>query len=685
MKNTKDRKPFKCQLFACNCEGTIPIDAKKLGKDLGLAETPEVYNDLCRSQLTDFQQSISQGPDQSTVVACTHEAPLFEELANDAGTTDISFANIREQAGWSASGAKAGAKISALIAESLYESTPTGLLPLTSNGECVIYGGGQEALEVAQKLSDRLSVTLILTDTDGIILPSSTFFPIMKGTITQFSGALGDFKLTIDGYAALRPSARSQLKFQSSQNAVEIKTDLVFDLSGKNPLINSTNGRDGYVRVEPDNRAKISEAMYDIAGLVGEFEKPIFVSYDQNQCAHSRNGITGCSNCIDNCPSSAISSDGDGVFVYHKICDGCGHCASSCPSGAIAYVFPHRSDIIGRCQTLISTYLSAGGANPVLLLHEDNHGGEIIAAMARFGDGLAANVLPFGVHSITHLGHEALCAFFTTGVQTMFVLAPKKKRDELDNLNFQIELTNRFSRTMEFDPGIHVELINEDDPDAVAAALSEIGEVAGTKLPAPKNFVASKNKRETARLALANLNAMSPVALDVLDLPDGAPYGQIFINKESCTLCLSCVGACPANALSDNEARPQVSFIEAACLQCGLCQTTCPENAISLNARYNFGSGAISPVILNFEDPLDCIRCGKPFGSKSAIEKVIATLQGKNPMFQTSEQLDLLKMCENCRVAKMAESEKDPMTLGVVPKTLTAADITPEDDEPTLH
>ncbi|MCP4320168.1 MAG: 4Fe-4S dicluster domain-containing protein [Hyphomicrobiales bacterium] len=669
----------------CSCENTVSIDAKKLGQDLGLDRTPEIYNNLCRSQLAEFRKIIAGNKGRRATVACTQEAPLFREVASGRGENDISFVNIREKAGWSEQGSKAGAKISALIAESLYETVPTGLVPIVSKGDCFVYGGGQQALDVAQKLSNRLNVTLILTDVDGVIVPANTRFPVMKGNIGKLSGVLGEFEVTIDGHAALRPSSRSELKFQPEQNGVELSCDLFFDLSGNGPLIATSHGRDGYVCVEPGYPANISQAMYDIVGLVGEFEKPIFVSYDQDICAHSRNGITACSKCIDNCPSSAISPDGDGVRIDHKICDGCGHCAAGCPTGAVSYTYPGRLDVVGRCQTLVSTYLNADGRFPLLLVHEENLGGAVISALARFGDGLAPNVLPFGVHSITHLGHEVLSAFFTAGVQSVVLLAPLKKRDELDVLTSQVGLTNEFLKAMEFDASMRVELIVDDDPDTVSQALSKFRDFTGTGTQASNNFTASRSKRETARLALANLNAVAPAAQEVLDLPMGAPYGRITIDTERCTLCLACVGACPANALSDNGARPQISFTEAACVQCTLCQATCPEKAISLESRYNFNNSALSASILNFEEPLDCIQCGKPFGSKSAIEKVIAVLAGKNAMFRTSAQLDMLKMCENCRVAAMTGSETDPMAFGTVPKTLTAKDLDPDDDDPTRH
>ena len=681
-KTSQGEKAFNCQLLVCSCQDTMSIDARKLAAHLNLDEEPIIHKHLCRSQLAEFEKTVAQNNGKKLIVACTQEAPLFDEVAQDHDDVMLDFVNIRETAGWSTAKAKPTAKMAALIAAAAFEPTPTGLLPVESDGTCIVYGSGQQAFDVAQKLSSRLNVSLILDDASDVFIFEATIFPVYRGTITNLSGSIGHFFVNVDNYAGVEASSRNHLRFHDAENGVELATALVFDLSGKTPLLGARHGRDGYVHVDPNNPAQIANEMFDISDMVGEFEKPIYVSYDASICAHSRNAQTGCNNCIDNCPTSAISSVGDHIKVATDICDGCGHCSSSCPTGAIAYTYPGRADLITQCQIMMSTYLAAGGKNPVLLVHEQDHGDKLISAMARLGDGLAENVIPMAVQSVAHLGHDALVAFFTSGVQSVVVLAPQKNHAELTALEFQIELSNGFLRAMGFDDAVQVQLICEDDPDKVADELNAVPKI---KMPKPQNIFASKNKRETARLALSNLNAMAPASLDVLELPENSPYGQIIIDTDNCTLCLSCVGACPAGALGDHEDRPLVSFTEHSCVQCGLCQATCPENVISLKPRYNFDKSALSPVVLNEEEPFECTKCGKPFGSKSAIDKVIGILAGKNPMFQTSDQLALLKMCENCRVITMTETQKDPMTFGTVPKTLTAADITPEDDEPTTH
>ena len=65
--------------------------------------------------------------------------------------------------------------------------------------------------------------------------------------------------------------------------------------------------------------------------------------------------------------------------------------------------------------------------------------------------------------------------------------------------------------------------------------------------------------------------------------------------------------------------------------------------------------------MLKEEEPFHCIRCGKPFGVRSTIERVAAKLEGKHWMFKGSaRRLDVIKMCEDCRVAVMTEEDFDP-------------------------
>ena len=162
-------------------------------------------------------------------------------------------------------------------------------------------------------------------------------------------------------------------------------------------------------------------------------------------------------------------------------------------------------------------------------------------------------------------------------------------------------------------------------------------------------------------MALRELHRASPDPVEVIALPAHAPFGAVEINVGGCTLCLSCVSACPTGALQDDPERPMLRFAQDACVQCGLCKATCPEKVITLKPQLDFRTATTSTRILKEEAPFCCIRCGKPFGVRSTIERVTAKLQGTHWMYRESPgRLDLIKMCDDCRVAFVSEEVFDP-------------------------
>ena len=195
-------------------------------------------------------------------------------------------------------------------------------------------------------------------------------------------------------------------------------------------------------------------------------------------------------------------------------------------------------------------------------------------------------------------------------------------------------------------------------------------EAAGTAPEPPDagSFLAMGSKRAVTGLALAHLHEHAPTPVDVLPLPDGSPFGTVEVDADGCTLCLSCVGACPTGAFVDNPDEPQLGFVESACVQCGLCRVTCPEKVISLSPRYDFTEAARRTQIKHREEPFQCVSCGTPFGVRSTVEAMVEKLKG-HAMFQDEGALDRIRMCPDCRVSDMSVAG-DP-TFGVGPRART--------------
>ena len=336
--------------------------------------------------------------------------------------------------------------------------------------------------------------------------------------------------------------------------------------------------------------------------LTGTFDKPRYITFSEELCAHSRSRIVGCRRCLDLCPTGAIAPAGDHVAIDAHICAGCGQCAAACPTGAASYALPPSDALLRKLRVLLGTYREAGGKQGVVMFHDAEHGLALIEALARHGNGLPANVLPVEVNEITQVGLEAVAAAHAYGASAVRLLTRAKARHDIAGLKKTIELAQPILTELGF-AGARVEAIETDDPDGLDEALRGIGSLDPTLKPA--TFVPTGNKREVMRLALRELHAAAPSPIDIVPLPEGAPFGTIEVRVEGCTLCLSCVSACPTGALSDDPERPVLRFAEDAYVQCGLCKATCPEKVISLKPQIDFRAAtALARVILQ-EEPAE--------------------------------------------------------------------------------
>ncbi|MCA6121345.1 4Fe-4S binding protein [Bradyrhizobium sp. WSM 1704] len=613
------------------------------------------FRHLCRAELDRFRDAAKvAGP---MIVGCTQEAPLFADTM-EGRSERTEFVNIRETAGWSLQGRQAGPKMAGLLAAASEPVPAYPFVTLSSEGVILIYGRDDVAVEAGRLLADHLDVTVMITRPARMAPPGTTSFPIVRGTIRNAKGHLGAFELVVDDYAAPRPSSRDALLFDAPRNGLTSRCDLILDLSGATPLFPAHELRDGYLRADPGDPSAMLRAVLRARDLVGNFDKPQYVNFTAELCVHSRSKLTGCHRCLDLCPTGAITPDGDHVRINAEVCAGCGQCAAACPTGAATYALPPADSLLHRLRAMLLSYHAAGGTDAVVLFHDSQHGTALIDALARHGDGLPANVLPFAVNEVTQLGLEAVIASFAYGAAGIRFLLRAKPRHDVAGLFKTIAMADAIVSGLGFE-GHRVKAIETDDPDALGKTLWSIEPASTVALPA--TFRSVGKRRELLRLALHELHRLAPSPVDVIALPEGAPLGAISVNVDGCTLCLSCVSACPTGALRDDPERPVLKFVEDACVQCGLCQTTCPEKVITLKPQVDFRAARAPAVIIKEEEPALCIRCNKPFGVKSTIEKIAAKLEGRHWMYAAGDRrLETVRMCADCRVITMSEQQFDP-------------------------
>ncbi|SNS10393.1 4Fe-4S binding domain-containing protein [Noviherbaspirillum humi] len=687
----------------CNCNHTMPLDAAagaKLGAALG-GEALPVANQLCRREVGAYLNALDGVDD--VVVACTQEQALFSELAEQKGTVaPIRFVNIRETGGWSAQARDSLPKMAALLAaQTLPEPEPVPMVEYASAGRVLIIGPAERALRWAARLEQQLEVSVLLTSGRGSSGMQSRAFPVFSGERIHVKGWLGAFEVSwqqanpIDLETCIRCNAcisacpegaidltyqidldkcrdhRDCVKacgpigaidFQRSATERSGSFDLVFDLS-EQPLITLHQPPQGYF-APGASEVRQTEASLQLTQMVGEFTKPKYFIYKEKLCAHSRNQQTGCNACIDVCSTAAIAGNGNLVKVTPNLCMGCGACTTVCPSGALTYAYPRAADMGQRIRTMLAAYAKAGGRQPALLLHSHEGGAELIGELGRTAQatrklkGMPARVMPLALHHTASAGIDLWLAAIAYGATNVAILTTDEEAPQyLQALGEQIDVAQAILNGLGYQ-GTHLQLVRAGTPEGLDVALHELrpAEVA----PQPAVFRVAADKRNTLEFAIEHLLKHAPVKPEEIPLPAASPFGRVNVNRDACTLCMSCVGACPESALADNPNLPQLRFIEKNCVQCGLCEKTCPENAISLTPRLLLTDAVKQPQVLNEAQPFHCIRCSKPFGTLQMIENMVAKLSLHGAF---AGNIDRLKMCGDCRVVDMMENKREASVL----------------------
>ncbi len=646
-------------LLICDCAGSMKLDETSAGAALKAGKVTRCTA-LCEGQVARAETALSQ--EGTTLIACGQQARFFEDLLEDiGGPGDLICADIRDRAGWSADG-KAFAKQAALLAEAALERPATPARDVVSEGTVMILGRGAEALEAAALLSNRLAVTCLLAEAPDDLMPDDRY-DLALGRLAAATGALGRFAVTVDGYAPMNRAGRGAAGFADPGDGAQSACDIILDLRGEGPLFPADHKREGYLRADPGDPAAAARAVFAAGELQGTFEKPLYIRYDAAICAHSRASQPGCDKCLNVCPTAAIMPDGDGVAIDPDICAGCGACAAVCPSGAASYDDPEVGFLFTRLRTLAAAYRAVGGGAPRLLFHDAEFGAEMIRLSARFGRGLPADVIPCEIPNTEGVGHAELLAALGAGFAEVRLLAGP--RTDATVPERELALARAIVEGAGADPAV-LEMIAPGDPDALEEML--YGDAAEPPLTEPR--LVQGGRREVTRLVAAALAGDDRT----MALPEAAPYGAVVIDAQACTLCLACVSLCPVGALGDNPDKPQVRFQETACLQCGICAATCPEDAITLEPRLNLSNEAMRHRVLHEEEPFECIECGKPFGVKSTIERVVEKLEGKHWMYTGSDNVRLIQMCDDCRISAQYHQEGSPFRMGERPRVRTTED-----------
>jgi len=366
-----------------------------------------------------------------------------------------------------------------------------------------------------------------------------------------------------------------------------------------------------------------------------KFKFKSHIHYDSTICQYHERRHEICGRCVEACPTVAILKEDETKHLVfsHIDCINCGGCVSVCPSGALDYSDMPRNSFAQIAKLYRGKIALVVPAK---------------ANLENLSVNLPANVLPFAVSGERFLSETHLLGLLQeSGAQVVIYEQNigKGTKDAVDILNQIYEL--KFNEKA---------VLVAQNEAKLKSALSQAKFIGGsqhsvTEYALPKREIFAR--RLEWLVGDQNLGSVSTTEL--------IRYGRVEINQDTCTLCLSCVGACNVAALVADKKTNSIVFNPSVCTACGYCELSCAEkDTIFLRpGKIDLEPGFFAFSELARDELFACIECGKEFATKKAVEKIASIMA---PKFNGDKaKLKTLYCCSDCKAKVMIKAQMDQM------------------------
>lgn len=441
-------------------------------------------------------------------------------------------------------------------------------------------------------------------------------------------------KLKDDGLAILRLEASQILSIQGhlgslhvsllqNNETVEVDTDqIIWENAPEFALVQS-----GVINVLEENH---DEVIAKVKEKLGNYQYKNYIFYDSSICQYHERREEICAKCAEVCPTVAITKQDKEKHLKfsHIDCLGCGGCISVCPSGALDY-----------SQMPVSAFYE------IAKLYKDKI--PLIMPRKMLQENiwlqLPQNVLPFAIEGEKFL-HEShlLTLLQESGSQLIFYtdFISKGSKDV-------ISILNQIYQAKYQQEAILVCM----DIQALKEGVKKANFIANSY-----NSIYQENLIKREIFAKRVLFMVGDENLGTVKSGEHVRYGDVKINEDNCTLCLSCVEACNVNALSANSEDNTLRLNASVCTTCGYCEATCPEKECIEVARgeISLEKNWFERRVMAKDTLFECVHCGKPFATTKSVMKIANIME---PLFHGDKaKVKSLYCCADCKPKVMFET-----------------------------
>lgn len=365
----------------------------------------------------------------------------------------------------------------------------------------------------------------------------------------------------------------------------------------------------------------------------GAYKYKNFIKYDSSICQYHERNEEICGKCAEVCPTVAILKDDENKHLEfsHIDCHGCGGCISVCPSGALDYSQMPRV-AFGEVSSFYKDTVALIIPRKMELesLHVD----------------LPANVLPLATEGEKFLHEAHMMNLLQTSGNPIIFYTDFISKGTGDVIRIINEIFKRKYNKQA--------IFTCKDKNELEKTLSYI-------VPIPECVYGfneeGMRKREIFSARLSHLVGVDD--LGVIKTGEHVHYGNITINEDVCTLCLSCVGACNVRALTAHPEDNTLRFNPSICTNCTYCEVVCPEKdcLTVIRDEINLNPDYFKQNIMAKDDLFECVECGNEFATVKAVQKIANVMK---PIFGNDDlRVRTLYCCADCKPKIMLQAHRD--------------------------
>ncbi len=394
----------------------------------------------------------------------------------------------------------------------------------------------------------------------------------------------------------------------------------------------------GNVKLDlPDNKDGIyrQEQLSDFFRSVFPVEINEVVCHNNSICQYSGRLDSGCTRCIDSCPSNALGRSEKGIRIDHHLCTNCGSCVAKCPTGAMQNGHFRDETLLRYMERL------QGGCGRDLIIGESDDLHKIWwAGMGNIKQPAFFLEYP----SVRTLSFMHFLLFFSRGFGRITVLQKTSLQAD-STLQTQIDKANAIiSSLFDIDGCVETAL-----PEEYSSQEREEGWSHPIKTPFQAG--AFKNRRILLTGILQHLIAISGKGFDCEET--ATDFLNLTCDTKKCTQCLACINECKTRALRVKEEDYSLTYHAGLCVGCGICVTVCPEKVLCLSETGLIDERFFQVQLFAESEPARCKGCGKIFGSKKSLDRVLQILASREAI--NSEHF---QYCSECRVIQLFEEHQ---------------------------